>query len=152
VLVVLDRSTPLQDDDRALLARRFDVPRIVVRNKQDLEDQLGPVASLAAPVVEISARDGRGIDVLRDKILGLLVSGGIPSRNTVLLLDTWERDLLRRTRDGLDRAAVAIESGSSPDIVAEELRAALNATGELQGIDISESILTHIFSRFCVGK
>jgi tRNA modification GTPase len=89
---------------------------------------------------------------LREKILGLLVSGGVPSRNTVLLLDTWERDLLRRLAEALDRAAAAFDSGATPDIAAEELRAALHAAGELQGFDLSESILEQIFSRFCVGK
>jgi tRNA modification GTPase len=54
--------------------------------------------------------------------------------------------------EALGRALAALESGSTPDIGAEELRAALHAAGELQGIDLSESILEQIFSRFCVGK
>jgi tRNA modification GTPase len=92
------------------------------------------------------------LDELRERILSLLVSGGIPSRNTVLLIDTWERNLLRRMADALERAITAFESGATPDIAAEELRSALRAAGELQGIDVSESILAQIFSRFCVGK
>lgn len=152
VLLVLDRSTPLESDDRALLARRFDIPRIVVKSKCDLDDRLGPLPDLTGPVLDVAARDGHGIDALRDAILSLLVAGDIPSRNTVLLLDTWERDLLRRMADALERALAASEAGATPDIVAEELRSALHAAGELQGIDVSESILTQIFSRFCVGK
>jgi tRNA modification GTPase len=154
VLVLVDRSSPLEPDDEALLARRFGIPRIVVKNKADLDDRFGPGALTAIndPIVEISARDGRGLDALRATILSLLVSGGIPTRNTVLLLDTWERDLLRRLAEALDRAITAFESGVTADIAAEELRAALHAAGELQGVDLSESILEQIFSRFCVGK
>jgi tRNA modification GTPase len=154
VLVLIDRSSPLEPDDRALLARQFGIPRIVVKNKADLDDRfgLGALSEIAEPIVEISARDGRGLDVLRDTILSRLVSGGIPTRNTVLLLDTWERDLLRRMADGLGRALAALESGATPDIVAEELRSVLQVAGELQGIDLPESILTQVFSRFCVGK
>ncbi len=154
VLVLVDRSSPLEPDDRALLARQFGIPRIVVKSKADLDDRFGPGALTAIndPIVEVSARDGRGLDALRTTILSLLVSGGIPTRNTVLLLDTWERDLLRRMSCALGRAVETSESGATPDIVAEELRSALQAAGELQGIDLPESILEQIFSRFCVGK
>jgi tRNA modification GTPase len=153
VLLLLDRSVALEDDDRELLQRDWGVPTIVVRNKSDLRDDLGlALPGTASSVIDVSARDGHGLLELREKILGLLVSGGVPSRNTVLLLDTWERDLLRRLADALDRAAAAFESGATADIAAEELRAALHAAGELQGVDLSESILEQIFSRFCVGK
>ncbi len=153
VILVLDRASELQEEDAVLLERDWGIPRIVVRNKCDLGDRLGPsLGNAAGDALDVSARDGRGLDELRERILSLLVSGGIPSRNTVLLLDTWERDLLRRVADALGRALEALESGSTPDIAAEELRSALRAAGELQGIDVSESILTQIFSRFCVGK
>ncbi len=152
VLLVLDRSEPLTGDDHALLARPFDIPRIVVKSKCDLADRLRPLPELAGPVAEIAARDHRGIDALREQILTLLMTGGIPTRNTVLLLDTWEQDLLRRVAEALSRAFAALEADATPDILAEELRAALHAAGELQGIDLPESILDQIFSRFCVGK
>jgi len=153
VLLLLDRSVALQDDDRELLQRDWGVPTIVVRNKSDLRDNLGSaLPGTAIDTLDVSARDGQGLLELRERILGLLVSGGVPSRNTVLLLDTWERDLLRRLAEALDRATAAFESGATADIAAEELRAALHAAGELQGVDLSESILEQIFSRFCVGK
>ena len=152
--LVLDRAS-------ALAGRRPRAPRARLGHPADRRPQQErPRATVsgsapgdaAGDVVDVSARDGRGLDELRDRILSLLVSGGIPSRNTVLLLDTWERDLLRRIADALGRALAALESGSTPDIAAEELRDALRAAGELQGIDVSESILAQIFSRFCVGK
>ena len=154
VLLLLDRSVALEDADRELLLRDWGVPTMVVRTKCDLRDGLGGAAlpGTASSMIDVSARDGHGLLELRDRILGLLVSGGVPSRNTVLLLDTWERDLLRRLAEDLDRAAAAFESGVTADIAAEELRAALHAAGELQGVDLSESILEQIFSRFCVGK
>jgi tRNA modification GTPase len=154
VLLLLDRSVALEDADRELLQRDWGVPTIVIRNKSDLPTTWAgsDLPGTASDVIDVSARDGHGLLELREKILGLLVSGGVPSRNTVLLLDTWERDLLRRLAEALDRAVAAFESGVTVDIAAEELRAALHAAGELQGVDLSESILEQIFSRFCVGK
>jgi tRNA modification GTPase len=151
VLLVLDRSSELRDEDRALLARDWGTPRILVCNKSDLDDRLGAISE-REDAIDLSAREGIGVEDLRDRILDLVVLGGIPSRNTVLLLDTWERDLLRRACAALERALDAFESGATPDIAAEELRSALRAAGELQGIDLPESILEQIFSRFCVGK
>lgn len=151
ILLVLDRSSPLGEEDRALLARDWGVPRILICNKSDLERRLDPLPKGDA-VVDVSARDGDGLAALREGLLSLLVSGGAPARNAVLLLDTWERDLLRRLAEALGRARTTLASRETPDMVAEDLRAALRIAGELQGIDLSESILDQVFSRFCVGK
>jgi tRNA modification GTPase len=80
------------------------------------------------------------------------VGGDLPTRNTVLLLDTWERDLLRRVDTSLTRAGDAVRDGLSSDMIGEELRDAYTITGELQGIDVSEEVLDRLFQRFCVGK
>jgi tRNA modification GTPase len=85
-------------------------------------------------------------------ILDSLVGGDLPTRNTVLLLDTWERDLLRRVDTSLTQAGDAVSGGLSPDMIGEELRDAYTITGELQGIDVSEEVLDQLFRRFCVGK
>jgi len=59
---------------------------------------------------------------------------------------------LRRIEARLTEAQAALAAGRTPDMVVEELRAAYATAGELQGIDVAESILDAIFSRFCVGK
>ncbi|RLE39801.1 tRNA uridine-5-carboxymethylaminomethyl(34) synthesis GTPase MnmE, partial [Candidatus Acetothermia bacterium] len=130
-------------------------PVILVLNKSDLppaftRDELDPSPYLG--VYEISAQTGAGVDELMSGLVAAVLAGGVPAAGTFLLLDAWEQDLLRRTGDALARAAAALESGVTPDIVAEELRVAYREAGKLQGIDVSEDILSHIFSRFCVGK
>lgn len=152
LLLVLDRSEPLADEDRRLLAEEWGIPVVLVLNKSDLPSRIGDLPALPWCKVTVSAEKGDGIDRLRSTILDLLIGGEIPARNTILLLDTWERDLLRRLNDAVSRGIRAIEGGGSPDMVAEELREAYRASGELQGIDLSEAILDRIFSRFCVGK
>ena len=155
ILLLLDRSCPLTPDDQALLDREWKKPVILVLNKSDLppaftRDELDPSPYLG--VHEISAQTGAGVDGLMSGLVAAVLAGGIPAAGTFLLLDAWEQDLLRRTGDALARAAAALESGVTPDIVAEELRVAYREAGKLQGIDVSEDILSHIFSRFCVGK
>jgi tRNA modification GTPase len=153
VLCLLDRSEPLTQEDREILDRAWGVPSILVVNKIDLPDRIG-----AAPLgswderLDVSAKLGSGIEDLREAITRLLIGGELPTRNSVLLLDAWERDLIRRVGESLHHAAETARVGHSADMIAEELRLAYRTAGELQGIDVSESILDAVFARFCVGK
>ena len=153
ILLLVDQSEELTAEDRDLLASEWPAPVVLVRNKADLPERMrglpdGPWKAS----VSLSAKNATHLEDLRGLILKLLLSGGIPSRGSILLLDSWERDLLRRMLASLREAARILASGLSPDIVSEELRAAFRTAGELQGIDVSESILDFVFSRFCIGK
>jgi len=154
VLCLVDRSEPLIGEDREILDRDWGVPSILVVNKVDLPDRLGGVAVKGtwSERLDVSAKSGEGVEDLRGAILRLLVGGKLPTRNSVLLLDAWERDLFRRTGGAIRRAAETARGGHTPDMIAEDLRTAYRTAGELQGIDVSESILDAVFSRFCVGK
>ena len=153
LLLVLDRSALLTTEDRTLLARDWDRPLFLVLNKSDLPHRVEPLEELSEnPIYEISAREQEGIERLTEGILDSLVGGDLPTRNTFLLLDTWERDLLRRVDASLTHASDAVRDGLSLDIIGEELRNAYTITGELQGIDVSEEVLDQLFRRFCVGK
>ncbi|MCD5415758.1 tRNA uridine-5-carboxymethylaminomethyl(34) synthesis GTPase MnmE [Candidatus Bipolaricaulota bacterium] len=153
LLLVLDRSARITVEDRELLARDWERPCVLVLNKSDLPRQLDPIANLPGKALhEISAREKNGIVQLTGAILELLLGGELPARNTILLLDAWERDLLRRTHAALTQAQQAVRAGLSADMVAEELRAAHIIAGELQGVDASEEVLDRLFARFCVGK
>jgi len=153
VLCLLDGSEPLAPEDRELLGRTWDVPTILVVNKTDLPDRLGDgdLGSFGDRL-DVSAKVGDGIDELRDAILARLTGGELPTRNSILLLDAWERDLIRRVGEELERGAEGARDGRTADMIAEELRFAYRTAGELQGIDVSESILDAVFERFCVGK
>ncbi len=153
LLLMIDSSTPRTAEDLRLLQRDWEKPTILVLNKCDLPRVIKPIEfDHWSGRYEISAKTGEGLDHLSQGILDLFLKGQLPIRGAILLLDTWERDLLRRTQAHLNRASDAIQDGLSLDMIAEELRASYTVTGELQGIDVSEEVLDRIFSRFCVGK
>jgi len=152
-LLMTDASRRPTDEDRRLLSKDWQIPTILVVNKIDLpagEEEV-PAGSWES-VVRISAKAGTHLDDLRKTILDLLLGGRLPARNAILTLDSWERDLLRRIGVGLRAAGEVLTAGRSPDMIVEELRGAYVTAGELQGIDVAESILDEIFQRFCVGK
>ena len=153
ILLTLDGSDRLTAEDRRLLDATWAVPVVIVVNKIDRPDRLGRVPDgLWRATVRIAAAEERNLDALRSTLRDLLLGGRAPARCTVLTLDAWERDLLRRLADALDAASVALADGASPDIVSEELRRAYRTAGEMQGIDVPESILDAVFAQFCVGK
>jgi len=154
LLLLIDRSEPMEAEDEQILSAQYEIPAVLVFNKCDLADRFGelPPGDWSAHL-DVSAKTGHGIAELKNLILNLMVNGALPTRNSALLLDSWERDLLRRVSSALKRAdAVGTGSGATPDMIAEELRIAYTVAGELQGIDVPESILDAVFSRFCVGK
>jgi len=153
LLLLVDTSESQLVEDDVVLNIEAGVPSLLILNKSDLPNAWGtiPVGPWSG-ALRVSAKNGSGVEALREKILEIFVAGNLPTRNSVLLLDTWERDLLRRTGDQLSQATQAARKHGQADMVAEELRLAYQTASELQGIDISESILDAVFAKFCVGK
>ena len=154
LLLLVDVSEPRHREDDAVLNLEVDVPSLLILNKSDLPtDEWDDVPEGRwRAVLRVSAKQGDGIEALREEILSAVGAGTLPTRNSVLLLDTWERDLLRRVGERLTRASQTARDCGQADMIAEELRLAYQAASELQGIDISESILDAVFAKFCVGK
>ena len=99
--------------------------------------------------IQLSAKSGAGLDLLRQHILDCAGfnaqdEGGFLARRRHL-------DALHRAGTALDSAAIQLESRSG-ELVAEELRRAQDALGEITGIVTPDSLLGEIFSRFCIGK
>jgi tRNA modification GTPase len=94
-----------------------------------------------------SCRTGEGIDNLREA-LERLVLGEVERHPDALALSVRQRDALSRAADSL-RRALEVEG---EELLAEDLREALTALGEITGETLTEEILDRIFERFCVGK
>ncbi len=98
----------------------------------------------------ISALTGKGIDELCRKATQLLLEGYDPGE--LLLVEERHANLLKRSTESMEAALSLIESEEGAELIATELRLALNALEEITGRITSEDLLKHIFSRFCIGK
>lgn len=157
IVVVIDGSAPVSDDDVALVETLLHRKPLVVESKADLP-RIADTEVLACrigipEIARVSSSTGEGIrDLLRD------LSGRIRDLNQG---ETYQ-DLVprERHRDALLRAAVSLRrarhlldsSFGFVDQIATELRAGLDAVGEITGETASEEIIDSIFARFCVGK
>jgi tRNA modification GTPase len=122
---------------------------LVVFNKTDLGEHPG---WQEAPGVRISCLNGSGIEALSEAIFETVAGGRAAQRDWSLAINARHAECLRRARTYAEATRVALEGGLSPEFVAEELRGALDAVGEVVGKVDTEEILGKIFSTFCIGK
>ena len=160
VLLVIDATEPLADEDRALLAAANARPFLCVVNKVDLldDEQARSVMCLlqeqtphGCPVVALSAKTGAGLDELWRQLRTLLV-GNLPAQDTVVLTSLRQRQALADCVAALDTAHAALGASIPHEMVLLDLHAALRALDELTGTTTTEAILAEIFSTFCIGK
>ncbi|MBM3878176.1 MAG: tRNA uridine-5-carboxymethylaminomethyl(34) synthesis GTPase MnmE [Verrucomicrobia bacterium] len=152
ILHVLDSACPFSAEDQRYLDECAARPRIVVLNKCDLEPRLELPAGTAGPRVAVSCRTGQGIEALKDKIKELAWAGEIRAEMIEVTINSRHQDALRRAQEATDRTRAALSGDLSLELVAVDLRMAVDAVGEIVGQTATEDLLDAIFSQFCVGK
>ena len=133
--------------DRDIAARLpAQVPRLEVYNKADATSAAPPMGGLA-----LSARTGAGLPALRH---ALLAQAGVqPAVEGTIIARARHVQALKATRAHLEGAQVhAARRDAALDLLAEELRLAHQALGEITGEFTNEDLLGEIFGRFCIGK
>ncbi len=148
VLWIQDATEPLENNHEEDIADN--IPVIVLRNKTDVTEEAPGTLSSDPLVLNISAKTGAGLDTLRDTIRQIagyenLGEGAFTAR--------------RRHVDALNLAASHFEQGRevlladrAGELLAEELKLAQGALGEITGSFTSDDLLGRIFSEFCIGK
>ncbi|MEW6319575.1 MAG: tRNA uridine-5-carboxymethylaminomethyl(34) synthesis GTPase MnmE [Acidobacteriota bacterium] len=156
VLVLIDGSRAVADEDRRLLAMTRGSRRLVVVSKRDLP-RAWPSDTLGADgegAVEVSASTGAGLDGLVAAIAARL-GAGQGWRDTPMVTNLRHVTLLESSARALARAEDALSSSAgvvSEEFVLADLQEAAASLQEIVGRRTAEDVLRAIFERFCVGK
>jgi tRNA modification GTPase len=150
VVVVLDGSTPLTADDRAILGETAATPRVVVGNKSDLPAAWVD-AEATSGVIRVSALTSAGLDRLRTSLLATL-DRDPRERDVPAVTNLRHVELLTRAREALVRAREAASAGVPEEFVLADLNAARAQLEEVTGARTPDDVLGLIFSKFCIGK
>jgi tRNA modification GTPase len=158
-VLVLDRSDPHEEEDRAALALVGDRPVLVAWNKADLAGSDGGSsvtriddAQLLAEVSTVAVRPG-GAEPLRDALRDALsrISGALAGEELPTTSARQETQLLTAI-EALDRAERGLRADASYDLIAVDLTDARRALGEIVGRGVDQDVIAAIFSQFCIGK
>jgi tRNA modification GTPase len=165
VLVVLDSTEPLNDEERRLLAALEGRSALVAANKSDLignraraggreNDPANSVRSApnagGLPVLFTSALTGEGIPALRERILALATGGAAAEPG--MLTSLRHQQAIAAALAALSDAAQANVTSIPHEMILLDLYRALSALDSLTGQTTSDEILNLIFSTFCIGK
>lgn len=156
VLVVLDATQTINDEERALLDAIQARPAFVVINKSDLvtpdSTQSGPPDTpvSASDTLRTSALTGDGIAALRERIVALATGGATAEPG--LLTSVRHHQAISTARAALNDAAQANTNDIPHEMILIDLYRALWALDSLTGQTTPDDILNLIFSTFCIGK
>ncbi len=150
VLLLLDASQPLTENDYELIRTVPSEKTILVWNKTDLQKPTSAVSWHAS--VEISAKERQGLEKLQNAIENLIWEKGHPSKEEVTITQLRHYTALQNAIDYCQAVIHGLKQGVSPEFTSSDLRFCLNELGTIIGTNVTEDILSAIFSKFCLGK
>ncbi len=151
LLIMDDRHGFVEQEQQVLAQLPQQLPLIRVFNKIDLTGaQAASLEDENGVKIKLSAKNGQGIDLLRD-----LLKTQVGYRGTgdgVFMARRRHLDALQRARSHIDKGYEQLRKQRAGELLAEELRLAQQALGEITGEVSSDELLGRIFSSFCIGK
>jgi tRNA modification GTPase len=147
VLRVIDSTEPEALDDPSVAENE-----IVVLNKIDLARDVPTLQSRFPAALAASCATGMGIPELIDGIVSRVRTPSASRRESLAAINARHQSCLLRAMTSLEAAIARFDDGIEPEFISIDLRAALDAAGEVVGVVDTEDILGRIFSSFCIGK
>lgn len=156
LLIVLDVSSQLDKYDEEILNKvnlnksiicfnKVDVANIL--NSKDVTERFRKNSS-----VYISAKTGKGIEELEDKIRAKINNENDFDVQNKIIINTRQKDILVQAFNCLSNSIKAFKNNMSEEFPSADLKQAYNLIGEIMGANISDEILDGIFKKFCIGK
>ncbi len=155
VLLILDSSEQLTEEDQTLIHDVEQERTIVVLNKKDRLSAKLPAwyeAISAMESVLISAKTGDGCDELESCLFAKATQGGLPQQDEIWITNRRQQQAAKNALAALQQAREIFENSDGEEFLAVDLRSCLNALGEIVGETTPDDLLGQIFSEFCIGK
>jgi len=125
---------------------------ILIWNKIDLPHSEPLPKKAFGHCVELSAQKGTNMDALISTIEEVIWAGHHPSTEEIIITKLRHKESLLRAKNHLHAVIEGLQQNKSAEFVTFDVREALNELGTIIGANVTEDILTEIFSQFCVGK
>ena len=152
VLLVLNASEPLTDQDRQLLEISQDSNRIILLNKVDLPEKI-EIDQLPEDYIKISVLKNQNIDQIEDRINALFFeNAGLVEQDATYLSNARHISLIEKAVESLQAVNEGLALGMPVDLLQVDLTRTWEILGEITGDAAPDELITQLFSQFCLGK
>lgn len=155
VLLLLDGSKNLADEDKALIEETKNKKRIIILNKMDIGQKINvqEMKKLTnSEVISTSILKQVNLDELENLIKKLFFSGITNSNDQILVTNQRQSGLLAKAKKQLEDVISAVEDGVPVDIAQIDFNGAWDTLGEITGDSAPDELINALFSQFCLGK
>jgi len=155
VLYLLDGAAQADDEEIAYIKSLSDRPCIIIINKCDITgcktaEEISAEYGITA--IELSAKEGKGMDLLKEKIRELMFNGTNLENEPLFVTNERHRDALLEAQNSMEHAIESIENDMPEDFITIDLLGAYEALGKIIGETPEEDLVNRIFEKFCMGK
>ena len=154
IILILDSSRNLDDEDREIINYVKDKKYIVLLNKVDLDGKINKEDLKdfdSKYIFNISAKTGENVEKVKECIKELFFKGEVASKD-IIITNTRHKEALFRAKENIESAIGALENTSAIDLASIDIRNAWTNLGQITGNTLEEDIIDKIFSEFCLGK
>lgn len=154
VLWVVDRSQCWTDPGPEVERLLFEKPALLLLNKRDLADRLLlPERFKTLPLVEICSHREDDLNAFCRRLTDFLETRQLLPSDDLVVFNRRQSDCIQQILTGLERARLVLDEPQlALELLAADLRFALQTMEELTGKNTSETVLAQIFTSFCIGK
>lgn len=157
LFALFDLSRPFDEEDELILEsiRSTNAPKIALLNKADLDERFdGSKICGFDSVIKISTKEGEAeaISALSAEVNRLFTDEKIVIGRDAIISSARQHAELSRCLDFVLRAIESMEIGFAQDAASSDIERALGAISRLDGREVSDDVVSDIFSKFCVGK
>ena len=157
IIYVADASRKLDENDREIAQIIAGKKVVVLLNKSDLEsvltrEELCTFLEDEFPVIEVSAKEEKGIRELEQQLKTMFLSGDLSFNDEVMITNMRQKSALQDAYMSLRKVQESIEDQMPEDFYSIDLMDAYEALGSITGETIGEDLVNEIFSKFCMGK
>ena len=154
VLLVFDASQRLTKRDLSLIRELRHKDIIAILNKIDLPQriQADKIIREFKKVIYVSSLTQKNLDKLEKALVGFVYKGKVVSSEGLVTTNTRQIEQIKQARDLLDKAKSSFIKGLSLELIALDVKLALDSLGRVTGESVDDTILDRIFSDFCIGK
>lgn len=156
VILVLDSSKQLTDEDLEILESSQNKKTIVLLNKMDLEQIIDEteIEKFVGKenIIKISALKNEGIEQIHDKIESMVFTGDVKSSSSLVITNSRHKDALFKAYNSINDAIIGIEQRLPYDFIEVDFKNIWDYLGYINGDTVQEDLLDTIFSNFCIGK